>query len=125
MYLSKLMAEQLINKGFKRTVYTDEVAPFDFYQYGEEEWVIGGRILPNSNLLADESVYQNGFWLPSIYDLLYWLEDHNYEFTISHLGSAKGFKIRVKDEQKELISKGGTLETTLFKLIINLLDEKS
>lgn len=122
MYLSKELAIQLIKSGFKRTYYVDEISPFDIFNSKDEEWVVGGRILPEGNLLVDQNVYNEGTWLPSIADLIYWLSDNSYPFTLECKGNGHGYKIIVTNNiGEELSAKGGTIEFVLFKAIMDIL----
>lgn len=126
MYLSEFFANKLKKLGFQRTYYVNEIAPFDVFQYNEQEWVIGGRILPEENLLAKSVIYHEGTWLPNSYDLIKWITDHGYTFNLEFKGIGLGFVLRIKDEnQNEFIVKGGTLEVTFFKAIERILEQKT
>ncbi|NOU91218.1 hypothetical protein GC102_36645 [Paenibacillus sp. LMG 31460] len=97
MYLSEISALKLKELGFKRTFYIGEKAPFDFYKYNNEEWIIGGRILPQGDLLAPSSVYNEGTWLPSLSDLMYWLSDNGFTFTLECKELGHGYVIHVHE----------------------------
>ncbi|AYB38249.1 hypothetical protein [Brevibacillus laterosporus] len=125
MYLSKEQATILHNLGFQKSYYEGEVSPFDFYSYDEEEWILGGRILPQGELLAPEKIVSRGVWLPSTQDLIYWLSDHHYTFTIECKEKGFGYKIKASKSEKEFSEKGGTLEFTLYKLIVKILEQKT
>jgi hypothetical protein len=125
MYLSKEFALKLKEMGFRRTYYEDEVAPFDYYQLDDEEWVLGGRILPEGNILANPDVYQKGTWLPSLNDLLYWLTDNDYAVMMETKERARGFKVVVTDRDgNNFVGKGGTAEYALFDVIVKILNTK-
>ncbi|USG64646.1 hypothetical protein NDK47_21260 [Brevibacillus ruminantium] len=124
MYLSKEQAMELHKLGFLKTYYEGEIAPFDFYSYNAEEWILGGRILPQGDLLAPEEVISGGIWLPSVQDMLYWLSDHNFTFTIECKEKGYGYKVNACKEGKNFMEKGGTLEFALYKLIVKILEHK-
>ena len=120
MSLSLKDAKELINNGFKRQKFEDNVYPFDIFEYCGETWVIGGRLLPEGNFLCNENIYLEGQWIPSLTDLIEWLENNNCKFTFS--SNKFGYKAEVLDNSENVYkAKGGTLEYTLFKVIIEIL----
>ncbi len=122
MYLSKKFADDLKRLGFKRTYYVDEVAPFDYYFFEDEEWVLGGRILPKGEILVHSDVYEKGIWLPSINDLLFWLSDNNFSVLLEQKERTKGYKVVVTDINHNSFSgKGGTCVYALYDVIQKIL----
>ncbi|MNV78730.1 hypothetical protein D3C71_1722380 [compost metagenome] len=108
--------------GFKRTYYVDEVAPFDFYALNNEEWVIGGRILPQGDLLAPLTIYNEGIWLPSLTDLMIWLSDNGYTFTLECKVSGHGYIVQASNSVGSIIKgKSGTAEDAFCKVIEKIL----
>lgn len=126
MYLGEEDAKKLISLGFKRTYYVDEIAPFDIYKLNDDDWCVGGRIIPDEILLSPEEVYKNGLWLPNIYDLMLWLERNEFKYILSHNYEGLVYRIEVFDEDKNSLvkAKGGTVENVLFKVISKLLEMK-
>ncbi|MCC8435253.1 hypothetical protein HP567_011925 [Brevibacillus sp. M2.1A] len=124
MYLTKEQALELHKLGFLKTYYDGEIAPCDFYSFKDEEWILGGRILPQGDLLAPEEVISGGIWLPSIQDLLYWLSDHDFTFVIESKERGYGYKVDVCKEGKNYMGKGGTVEFALYKVIVKILEQK-
>jgi hypothetical protein len=122
MYLSENSATRLKELGFKRTYYIDEIAPFDYYKINDEEWVMGGRILPQGNLLAHSTIYNEGTWLPSLSDLMIWLEDYGYTYTLECKELGHGYIVQVNDSPGSIIKgKGGTAELAFCKVIEQIL----
>lgn len=122
MSLSKTEAVKLFKLGFKRPAYADPVYPQDIYDYQNSTWVIGGRILPPGNFLCEEGVYKKGTWIPSLLDLISWLEENDTKFNLSYSGM--GYKVTVTDNQEnEYFSKGATPEFALYNAIIKLLQK--
>ncbi len=120
MSLSKTEAVKLFKLGFKRPDYVDAVYPQDIYDYQNSTWVVGGRILPSGNFLCEEGVYKEGTWIPSLLDLIFWLEENDTKFNLSYSGM--GYKIIVTDNQEnEYSSKGATLEFAFYNVIIKIL----
>lgn len=126
MYIGENDAKKLLELGFKRTFYVNEVAPFDIYKHNEEEWCVGGRIVPGGNLLSSKEVYVNGTWLPNIYDLMFWLETNDYKFILSHNYEGLLYRLEVFNEERMLLvkTKGGTPANVFYKAILNLLEIK-
>ncbi|RST56911.1 hypothetical protein D5F11_025595 [Siminovitchia terrae] len=122
MSLSRTEAEKLFKLGFKRPKYADEVYPQDIYEYKNATWVIGGRIVPSSTLLCEEEVYRQGIWVPSMTDLITWLEEMDCEFTLSYDGSSYKVEVSTSDEQR-FKGKGISVEMSLFKVISKILQE--
>lgn len=122
MSLTKTEAEKLFNLGFKRPSFADLVYPQDIFEFQSSTWVVGGRILPSGTLLCDEKIYKEGSWIPSLSDLLSWLEENECTFTMVFSGN--GYKIEVYDNKnKKYKGKGGTLEFALYKVILGILEE--
>ncbi|GMX63974.1 hypothetical protein Elgi_04400 [Paenibacillus elgii] len=122
MYLSENSALRLKELGFKRTYYVDEIAPFDYYKVNGEEWVTGGRILPQGELLAPSHVYNEGTWLPSLKDLMIWLVDNGYTFTLECKELGYGYAVNALDNKGNTIKgKGGTAELAFCKVIEQIL----
>ncbi|MDH6353515.1 MULTISPECIES: hypothetical protein [Brevibacillus] len=122
MSLSKAEAERLFNLGFKRPEFTDEVYPQDIFDYQNSTWIVGGRLLPSGTPLCDEKIYKEGTWIPSLADLISWLEESDCTFTMSYGGL--GYKIEVTDgNKKKYKGKGGTLEFALLKVILQVLEQ--
>lgn len=122
MSLSRTEAEKLFQLGFKRPEYADEVYPQDTYEYKNATWVIGGRIVPSSTLLCEEEVYRQGIWIPSMTDLVTWLEEMNCEFTLSYDGSSYKVEVSTNNMQR-FKGKGISVEMSLFKVITQILRE--
>lgn len=120
MSLSRTEAEKLFKLGFKRAAYADEVYPQDIYEYKNATWVVGGRIIPSSTLLCEEEIYKQGIWVPSMADLITWLEEMDCEFTLSHYGSSYKVEVSTSDEQR-FKGKGISVEMGLFKVICQIL----
>lgn len=122
MSLSKKHALELMKLGFKRQDFEEKVYPTDIIDYNGETWVVGGRILPNGNLLCDKNIYTKGDWLPSQEDLISWLEDNDCTFVITYGGT--GYKTEITAiNSKVYKGKGGTLEYSLYNAIVNILKE--
>ncbi|MFC6332750.1 hypothetical protein ACFP56_08955 [Paenibacillus septentrionalis] len=126
MYVGENDARKLVELGFKRTFYVDEVAPFDIYKHNEEEWCVGGRIVPEGNLLSPNEVYLNGAWLPNIYDLMFWLESNDYMYVLSHNYEGLLYKLEVFDEDRKVLvkAKGGTPANVFCNAILKILAMK-
>lgn len=73
MSLSRYHAEVLKELGFPQR----SPAAGDFYEVGNEEWVVGGQPVPHSSLLIPSYVIEKGTWVPNILDLLQWLEQQS------------------------------------------------
>ncbi|MFD7522639.1 hypothetical protein [Paenibacillus chitinolyticus] len=122
MYLSETSALRLKELGFKRTYYIDEIAPFDFYKVNEEDWVLGGRILPEGDLLAPSDITIKGTWLPSLTDLMTWLADNNYTYTLECKERGHGYVVQALDSEGNTTKgKGGTAELAFCKVIEHIL----
>ncbi|ENQ3105779.1 hypothetical protein ACEOWJ_001766 [Bacillus cereus] len=122
MSLSKTEAEKLFILGFKRPKYADEVYPQDVYEYQNSTWSVGGRIVPSSKLLCDEEVYRQGTWIPSMTDLITWLEENDCKFTLSYDGLS--YKVEVSCiNERNYKGKGMSAEMGLFKVITQILHE--
>ncbi len=119
MSLSKTEAEKLFKLGFTRPDYADEVYSQDLYEYNNESWIVGGRILPSSTLFCEEEVYRQGIWIPAISDLITWLEEMNMKFDLHFDGS--NYKVEVSTNKKLYKGKGISVEISLFKAIIQIL----
>lgn len=122
MSLTRTEAEKLFKLGFKRPEYADEVYPQDIYDYQNATWVIGGRIVPESTLLCEEEVYRQGLWIPSMTDLVTWLEEMDCEFTLSYNGSSYKVEVSTSDNQR-FKGKGISIEMSLFKAVCQILQE--
>ena len=120
MYLSKDFAKELVKLGFTRPDYYDQYNPFDFYNYRGEEWVVGGRILPEGTLSVSNEIYLKGTWLPSLDDMMSWFEDNNFIFDLSYDGDV--YRISATDESKiSYKGKGVYIETSCFNVIKKIL----
>ncbi len=120
MYLTKQLAKELKELGFERPEYSDKYSQYDFYDYDGEEWVLGGRILPSSTLLAPQQIYSEGVWLPSLHDLVLWLEENNCNYNLCFDG--KVYKLSVSDESGNLYNgKGASLDIACFNAITKIL----
>lgn len=122
MPLSSSDAKKLFNLGFKRPAHEDDVYPQDVYEFNKSTWVIGGRILPSTNLLCNKEIYEEGIWIPSLADLMGWLEYNDCEYNLSY--SSSGFKINVVDVNgKHFKAKGSTAEFALYNVITKILEK--
>ncbi|NOW06141.1 hypothetical protein [Clostridium beijerinckii] len=122
MSLSLKEANKLKELGFRRHEYNDKVYPTDIFEYNGETWSVGGRIVPNGNLICNEDIYINGVWLPNIDDLLSWLENNDCTYNLSYNGL--GYKIVIVDRNNKVFKgKGGTLEFSIFNALIKILKE--
>ncbi|MCX7570495.1 hypothetical protein OS242_11030 [Tumebacillus sp. DT12] len=122
MSLSKTEADQLFKLGFKRAEYSDEVYPQDVFEYQNSIWVVGGRILPSGNILCDEKIYKEGTWIPSLPDLITWVEDHDCKFETSYCGLS--YKVTVTDSSAiNYKGSGSTLEFAMFHVIKKILEK--
>jgi hypothetical protein len=122
MSLSKTDAKELIELGFKRQDFEDKIYPSDIYEYDGAVWVVGGRLLPNGNLICDDVIYNEGTWIPTAEDLIAWLDNNDCKFILEYNGG--GYKIEANDSKGKVSkAKGGTIEYTLFKAIIKILKE--
>lgn len=124
MYLTKEFAQELLRLGFKRPYYdSDEVTPYDFYSYEGEEWVLGGRILPEGPVLSPEQVYKSGTLLPKVNDLMNWLEFNGYTYSLIYKNTS--YRVEATNGEGILrIGKGGTPEHALFVAIEKILKEQ-
>ncbi|MCY9544909.1 hypothetical protein M5X00_25240 [Paenibacillus alvei] len=120
MSISKTEAIKLFELGFQRPLYADTVYPQDIFEYQDAVWVVGGRILPSGAFLCEEEVFKKGVWIPSILDLMSWLEDNDCKFNLSYTGI--GYKLKVSDSHEiEYSSKGATPEFAFYNVIIKIL----
>lgn len=120
MSLSKLEAETLFNLGFKRQLFEEKVYPTDVYEFKGSVWCIGGRIIPDSSLFADDCIYKQGTWLPTIEDFVYWLDNNECKYSVIFNGN--GYKVEIIDNQNNAYKvKGGTMEFALYKGIVEVL----
>ncbi|MGC6585246.1 hypothetical protein ACPV3A_09805 [Paenibacillus sp. Dod16] len=120
MSISKTEAIKLFELGFQRPLYADKVYPQDIFEYQDSVWVVGGRVLPSTGFLCDEEIYKKGVWIPSILDLMSWLEDNDCKFNLSYIGT--GYKLIVSDNNEiEYSSKGATPEFAFYNVIIKIL----
>ncbi|MED4732206.1 hypothetical protein P9597_29620 [Aneurinibacillus migulanus] len=122
MSLSRKEAEKLFQLGFKRAAYADEVYPQDTFEYEDATWIIGGKILPSGTLLCDEKIYKEGKWIPSLADLISWLEDNDCIYSLTYTGLT--YKTEASDNLgRNYKSKGATPEYALFNTIVKILKE--
>ncbi|PYG83879.1 hypothetical protein LY28_03799 [Ruminiclostridium sufflavum DSM 19573] len=120
MSLSKAEAEILFNLGFKRQSFEEKVYPTDIYEFKGSVWCIGGRIVPNSSLSAETCIYNEGVWLPTLEDFIYWLDNNECKFSVIYNGN--GYKVEITDNQDNAYkAKGGTMEFALYKGIMEIL----
>ncbi|MWC27345.1 hypothetical protein [Paenibacillus sp. MMS18-CY102] len=123
MSLTKNEVEKLVQLGFKRASYADEVYPQDIFQYEGSSWVIGGRIMPDSTLLSAEAIYKEGTWIPSLEDLLTWFEDNDYLFEMGYIGN--GYKIKAVDVNGcEYKAKGSTPIFVCYHVLLKILEKQ-
>lgn len=120
MSISKTEAIKLFELGFKRPSYADTAYPQDIFDYENATWVVGGRVLPSGAFLCEEDVYKKGVWIPSILDLISWLEDNECKFNLSYNGT--GYKLVVIDSHEiEYSAKGATTEFAFYNAIAKIL----
>jgi hypothetical protein len=121
MTLSSRDAKILFQLGFKRVGHESDVYPQDVYEFNKATWVVGGRIFPSTHLLSNKEIYQDGIWIPSLTDLMEWLDYNDCEYTLNYYNST--FKINVSDVNgKQFKAKGGTAEFAFYKVITKLLE---
>ncbi|WP_160680472.1 hypothetical protein [Clostridium sp. C8-1-8] len=120
MYISKSLALELFQNGFKRPAYQDMYNNYDFFEYDNEEWVLGGKILPSGDILSPEDIYKKGTWLPSAYDLMLWLEENNFTFNLVFNGEVHSC-IAKDNRGTEYKGKGANIENALFNAIMKVL----
>jgi hypothetical protein len=96
------------------------VYPQDIFECKDSTWVVGGRIIPLSSFLCEEEIYRQGIWVPSMNDLITWLEERVCQFTITHNGSSYKVEVSTCDDQK-FKGKGISVEMGLFKVICQIL----
>ena len=120
MYLVKSEALELFAAGFKRPSYQDPYNQYDFYDYNNTDWILGGKIVSDSEVLAPEEVYKEGTWLPSLYNLQLWLVENDCVFELSYDGLVSRAKV-TDHTGKEYKSKGATPTNSLFHAILNIL----
>ncbi|WP_106768747.1 hypothetical protein [Paenibacillus faecalis] len=123
MTISKTDAIKLFELGFHRPSYADRVYPQDIFEYQDAIWVVGGRVIPSTKYLCEEEVYKKGVWIPSILDLISWLEENDCEFNLSYTGTGyKSYKVNVRDNDEiEYSAKGATPEFAFYKVISKIL----
>lgn len=106
LYIDKRCEERLRKEGFTRPYQDDEPSPYDYYEYDGNEWSLGGRLTGESYILAPREVHVNGTRLPTIADLMNWLEYEGYTFSIVYNGN--GYRVIASNEKgKEFKGKGG------------------
>jgi hypothetical protein len=81
MHISIGSAEILKELGFKQKA----VEPGDFYEIGNQEWVVGGQVSPEQHAIIPPAIPKKGTWLPSAVDLLNWLEQNTESLTIRYV----------------------------------------
>ncbi len=122
MSLSRTEAEKLSKLGFRRPKYADDVYPQDVFEYEGMTWVVGGRILPSGPLLCDEKIYKEGQWIPTLADLMAWLEENDCNFSMTYTGI--GYKVEASDYNgKKYKTKGATPDYALFNAVVKILVE--
>lgn len=120
--MCKFDAETLFKLGFKRPDVEEKISQTDVYYYKDEYWCVGGRILPNSNIIADSEIYEKGLWIPDIRDYIYWLSYNDCTYSVSYSGTV--YKIEVQDPKgKSYKEKAGTLEYAFYKVVVRLLQK--
>lgn len=124
MYLDAAQSIKLLELGFKRKDYQNEIAPFDFYLYKNDVWTVGGNVYKDT-LLSCEGVYKEGVWLLQTNDLLEWLEDNGFKFVISYEMHGLGYRIEVINEEgKTFKAKGISSVLALGNVIEKILKTK-
>ncbi|MCR8645672.1 hypothetical protein NV379_23815 [Paenibacillus sp. N1-5-1-14] len=121
IYLEKEDVIRLNQLGFKPPYESGEVYAYQFYQYKNEEWSIGGQITGNESMLAPQEVFLEGLRLYTIDEIFDWIHIEGYGMRLlKNIGS--GYKFIVFDkEAKEYKGSGGTLSKAIFKTIEKLL----
>ncbi len=124
MSLSKAEAVLLFNLGFRRQIFEEPIYPTDLYEFGGSIWCIGGRIVPNTTLSVEPQIYNEGIWLPSMEDLIYWLDNNECKFTLTYTGNK--YIVEIIDNQNDVHkATGGTMEFALYKAIVEVLKKYS
>jgi|SRR5690625_613085 len=113
-------AKKLFESGFKRPGFDDDVYPRDMFEYKNETWIVGGRVLPRGEFSSPREVYTKGIWVPLEDDLISWMEENDCTFSCSFDGMT--YKIKAADiNNKSYKAKGSSLGLCLYKVIIQIL----
>jgi len=120
LYIDKQCLARLNQAGFVKPCQGGGPSPYDFYDYNGNEWSLGGQLTNESTVLAPQEVYKQGTRLPTITDLMNWLEIEGFVFSITYNGN--GYRVIAQDESgKEYKGKGGTLPYALTSIVEKLL----
>jgi hypothetical protein len=120
LYIDRHCVDRLKKAGFVRPYQEDVPSPYDYYEYNDNEWSLGGQLTGESIILAPQDVYEKGTLLPTITDLMDWLEFEGYTFNIINNGN--GYRVIAKNNLgKEFKGKGGTLPYALTSIVELLL----
>lgn len=125
LYLDDVQSKKLLELGFERRFYKDEVAPFDFYLYKNDEWCLGGNVCKES-LLAPKEVYEKGARLLSTDDLVSWFEKNNYSFELTYAIQGIGYRILATNKFKNetFKAKGTNITFALGNVLEKILKKK-
>ncbi|WP_143536052.1 hypothetical protein [Saccharibacillus sp. O23] len=120
LHIDKGCLVRLNKAGFIRPYSGDGPSPYDFYDFNGNEWSLGGQLTKQSSILAPREVYEQGTLLPTITDLMNWLENEGFMFSITFNGN--GYRVMAQDKGgTEYKGKGGTLPYALTSIVEKLL----
>lgn len=116
-------ADELYALGFSYRHYHDHPQKGMVYYYDGSEWVIGGDSeAPLTEF--EKNIVENGVWLPSEIQLIEWLLDNDFIFSIVNTDGF--FDVVCKDTvtQIQYKSKMPTLDYTISAIIRKILKKK-
>jgi len=77
---------------------------------------------PSSKLLCNKKIYEGGVWIPSLADLMAWLEYNDCAYNLNYSNS--GYNMNVVDVNGEQFkAKGATAEFALYNVIKKILEK--
>ncbi len=127
MYLTKEDALELYELGFEVYSLDSGTYPLEVYDYNNEEWCAGGKILHRINkeiffaneILVSDQIYEEGLYLPNDSDLMDWLENNDFTFEIKSKNGM--YKVVAWESEKNKFRGGGTFTAALRNVIIKIL----
>ena len=123
MHLDKTDSYKLIQLGFQRK--NNAVLPYDYYQYKNQIWVLGGLLYPKHSILSPSYIYQKGTWLVALFDMIWWLEVTKLKYELTHI--CKGYNVfylKSIFDKKKIREKGVILSFTFAKFIEKIITEQ-
>lgn len=124
MNINDYCAKKLYAKGFTFRHFQEHPCKGMVYEYNGTEWIIGGK-KEEEITKQDKKIIEEGTWLPSVSQMMQWLQNNHFTFAFVSRGNGTLIEVRCTDSVTgTMYHSDASIEIALAATIRKILSKK-